>query len=234
MRSRLAMGVVLLALSLAFRSAVFSAEAQPAAADPLPAQTADDQGWIRLFNGKDLDGWQFDFGKAGSENRGTFSVKDGILICTGKPAGFMYTARSFGNYTFECEFAFKRPADLASDADFRGNSGCLIHIGEKNALGVWPRSIEVQGANRQLGLILPIPRSLKCVRTFDQEASDKARKPVGEFNKLEIDVRGGDMTIKLNGTIVSTVRECELTEGAIGLQSEGAETHWRNIRVRPR
>jgi hypothetical protein len=107
-------------------------------------------------------------------------------------------------------------------------------VGETSALGVWPRSIEVQGANRQLGIILPIPRSLKCTKTFDAQASAKARKPVGEFNKFEIEVQGGDMTIKLNGVVVSTVGGCEVTEGAIGLQSEGAETHWKNIRIRPR
>jgi len=42
------------------------------------------------------------------------------------------------------------------------------------------------------------------------------------------------MVIKLNGVVVSTVGKCELTEGAIGLQSEGAETHWKNIRIRQR
>jgi hypothetical protein len=86
--------------------------------------------------------------------------------------------------------------------------------------------------NRQLGLILPIPRNLKCTRTFDKAASEKARKPVGEFNKVEIEVTGGDMVIKLNGVTVSTVGDCELTEGPIGFQSEGVETHWRNIRIR--
>ena len=83
-------------------------------------------------------------------------------------------------------------------------------------------------------VILPIPRSLKCTHTFDAEASKRARKPVGQFNKVEIDVNAGGMTIKLNGTVVSTVAGCELTEGPIGLQSEGAETHWRNIRIRQR
>jgi hypothetical protein len=62
----------------------------------------------------------------------------------------------------------------------------------------------------------------------------QSRKPVGAFNNVEIDVKGGDMIIKLTGTVVSTVGECELTEGASGLQSEGAETHWRNIRIRQR
>ena len=144
----------------------------------------------------------------------------------------MVTPKSYSNYTLQFELAFKRPDGLENDSKFRGNSGCLIHVAEKNALGVWPRSVEVQGANRQLGLILPIPRSLKCTRTFDREASAKVRKPVGQFNQVEIEVKGGDMIIKLNGTVVSTVGDCELTQGPIGFQSEGVETHWKNIRIR--
>jgi hypothetical protein len=198
----------------------------------LPAEENTEKGWTVLFNGKDFDGWKFHLGTEGADNNGTFTVKEGILVCSGTPSGYMCTEKSYRNYTLQFEFAFKRPVGLADDSEFRGNSGCLIHVGEPNALGVWPRSIEVQGMNRQLGLILPIPRSLKCTRTFDKEASEKARKPIGEFNKVEIDVKGSDMIIKLNGTVVSTVSDCELTEGPIGLQSEGAETHWKNIRIR--
>ena len=198
----------------------------------LPAEEDAERGWTTLLGDKDLAGWRFHLGKEVAENDGTFTVKDGILICSGKPSGYIYTPKSYSDYTLQFELAFKRPEGLKSDSDFRGNSGCLIHVAEKNALGVWPRSVEVQGANRSLGLILPIPRSLKCTRTFDKEASAKARKPVGEFNKVEIEVNGGDMVIKLNGVVVSTVGDCELTEGPIGFQSEGAETHWKNIRIR--
>jgi hypothetical protein len=198
----------------------------------LTAAEQAEKGWTSLFNGENLDEWKFHLGREGTGNEGTFTVKDGVLICSGKPSGYIYTARSYSKYTLQFELAFKRPEGLQDEADFRGNSGCLIHVAEKNALGVWPRSIEVQGANRQLGLILPIPRSLKCTRTFDAEASANVRKPVGEFNLVEIEVNGGDMVIKLNGTVVSTVGDCELTEGPIGFQSEGAETHWRNIRIR--
>lgn len=200
----------------------------------LHAQEESEKGWTALFNGKDLDGWKFHLGKEGAGSDGTFTVEDGVLICNGKPSGYMVTDKSYGSYTLQFEFAFKKPEGLKNDSEFRGNSGCLIHVGEKNALGVWPRSVEVQGANRSMGLILPIPRDLKCTRTFDKEAMAKVIKPVGEFNKMEIEVQGGDMVIKLNGTVVSTVSDCELTEGPIGLQSEGAETHWKNIRIRER
>ena len=203
------------------------------AAPNLPSAQEDaEKGWTTLFDGKDVEGWKFHFGKEGADNDGTFTVKDGILICSGKPSGYMYTEKSYRSYTLQFEFAFKRPEGLKNDAEFRGNSGCLIHVGEKNALGVWPRSIEVQGANRQMGLILPIPRDVKCTRTFDKEALARVLRPVGQFNKVEIEVRGGDMGISINGAAVSTVGDCELTEGPIGFQSEGAETHWKNIRIR--
>lgn len=201
------------------------------AASGLPAQDSAQQGWVDLLS-KGLDGWLFHFGKSGSENRGTFTVKEGILVCSGNPAGYMYTEKSYRNYTLQLEWAFKRPEALADDAQFHGNSGYLIHVGEKDALGVWPRSIEVQGAHNHAGLILPIPRSVKCERTFDRAALAQVLKPVGEWNSMEIRVEGGNMVISVNGTVVSTVTDCELTEGAIGLQSEGAEIHWRNIRIR--
>lgn len=195
--------------------------------------SADEEaGWTPLFNGRDLDGWKFDFGDKGRDNDGTFRVEDGVLICTGKPAGYMYTPKSYRNYTLQFELAFKRPAGLTDDAQFRGNSGVLLHMADGPGIGVWPRSVEVQGMNRQFGVILPIPRNLKCELTFDAAASARARKPVGEFNQVEVQVRGGDMVIKLNGVVVSTVADCELTEGPIGFQSEGVETHWKNIRIR--
>lgn len=199
-----------------------------------PARGGDDEGWTHLFNGKDFAGWKFHLGKEGADNRGTFRVENGVLICTGSPAGYMFTEKSYRDYVLQVEFALKRPEELADDSRFGGNSGCLIHVGQENALGVWPRSIEVQGMHRQLGLILPIPRDLKCKTSFDREAQARAVKPVGQFNTLQIDVKGGEMVISLNGVVVSTVGDCELTEGPIGIQSEGAETHWKSIRIRER
>lgn len=218
---------VMLAVALALTGVL-------AAARFVAAEESADGQWTALLNGKDLDGWSFHSGKEGAENDGTFTIEDGMLVCSGRPAGYLLTEKSYRDYTLRLEFAFTRPEGLTDDAKFGGNSGCLIHVGQRGALGVWPRSIEVQGMHRQLGLILPIPRDLKCKTTFDGEARARAIKPVGEFNALEIDVKGGDMVISLNGKVVSTVSDCELTEGPIGLQSEGAATRWRNIRIRER
>lgn len=188
---------------------------------------------VALFNGKDLDGWKFVF-KGSTENEGTYTVKDGTIICSGKPSGYLMTPKSYSNFKLTYEWAFKRPENLQADADFKGNSGCLIHINEGPGIGVWPLSLEVQGMNRQAGLILPIPRNVKGEKTYDKAAYAKAIKPVGEWNTFVIDVKGGDLTVTLNGEIVSTVKDCELTQGPIGFQSEGAEVHLRNIVIEER
>lgn len=200
----------------------------------VPAAEPAGDGWVDLIQGDTLDGWLFYFGPDRTKNEGTFTVEDGVVTCTGRPLGYMYTAKSYSHYTLQLEWAFQRPEGLADEGQFRGNSGYLIHIAEQGALGVWPRSIEVQGAHNQAGLILPIPRDVKCQHTMDREALARALKPVGQWNTIQIDVNRGEMTISVNGTVVSTVSDCELTEGPIGLQSEGAEIRWRNIRIRPR
>ena len=187
--------------------------------------------WVPLFNGKDFTGWRFHLGTEGADNNGTFSVEDGMIVCTGKPKGYLHTEKTYSNFVLKYEWAFQRPADLKDDTKFRGNSGCLIHITKENALGPWPLSIEVQGKNNQAGLILPIPRKIKCELTYDAEASAAAVNPVGQWNTTEIDVNGKDMTIKVNGQPVSTVKDCELRSGSIGLQSEMAPIRLRNIRI---
>ena len=67
---------------------------------------------------------------------------------------------------------------------------------------------------------------------FDRPARDKAVKPVGEWNTTEITCRAdGSITAKINGTEVSSGKG-ELTEGPIGFQSEGAEIHFRDIKIK--
>lgn len=189
------------------------------------------RGAVSLFNGKNFDGWSFHLGKEGADNNGAMTVEDGIINCPGDPRGYLYTDKSYSNYIISYEWAFERPDNLTADSLFKGNNGCLVHVGEKNALGVWPLSIEVQGQHRQAGLILPIPRSVKCETTYDQEARDMAINPVGDWSTMTIDVRGGDMQIRINGIEVSTVKDSELTSGSIGLQSEGAAIRWKNIKI---
>jgi len=194
-----------------------------------PAQDAANDGWVDLLKSRTFDNFTFHLTREGKDNEGTFKFEDGILVCNGRPSGYMITKKTYGKFTLTVDLAFVQDAKKKRT---NGNSGILIHVAEKNALGVWPRSIEIQGMHRQSGLILPIPRNLKCKKTYNKAVFEKHVKPFGEWNSYEIDVNGGDLTIKLNGQVVSTVSDCELTSGPIAFQSEGAGTRWRNIRIR--
>ncbi len=194
--------------------------------------------WKPLIT-ENLDGMLFKFKKDAkdnegvlTENKGVFTVKDGMLLCTGEVAGTMYTEKVYKDYILEAELAFDRPEGLTNWQDFKGNSGILAHmVFDKPGIKHWPRSIEVQGYNRQMARILPIPRDLDCPYESDLELIHSVRKPIGQFNKYRVEATGNKLTVHLNGVLISTVTGGESTKGHIGFQSEGVPTRWRNIRI---
>lgn len=58
-------------------------------------------------------------------------------------------------------------------------------------------------------------------------------KPVGEWNRLDAFVEGGNFTYLVNGVIVNKGTNASLTEGKLLFQSEGAELYFRRIELRP-
>jgi hypothetical protein len=185
-----------------------------------------DEGFTPLFNGKDFTGWKFEVGKGDPEK--TWSVKDGVIVCTGKPNGYFYTDRSFKNYVFRYDWRYVKPS-AGQKSSY--NSGLLVHI--QPPPKIWPKCVEIQGADANHGFLYFL-QCKKLASHYDKEAKDRAVHPIGEWNTTEA-VLGGDGSIvaRLNGVEVSTGKS-DLTEGAIGFQSEGAEVHFRRIMIKER
>ena len=61
------------------------------------AARPDDNG-TPLFNGKDLSGWTAVLQDEGADPKATWSVADGVLHCTGKPAGYIRTDKPYRDY----------------------------------------------------------------------------------------------------------------------------------------
>lgn len=190
------------------------------------AAEAGEEGFVTLFNGKDLSGFKTvpSADKAGK----TFQVNDGIIVVSGNPNGYFYTDKSYMNYVLVFDWKYKRPANLEDDEKFNGNSGCLVHIQGDHK--VWPKCVEVQGMNKEHGKIFAIGGA-KGTYKFDAKALKEARKKVGEWNTTEITCKDGEITSKVNGAQVATGKG-ELTEGPIGFQSEGAELYFKNIKIK--
>ena len=197
--------------------------------EPAGPQTKEDdeKGFVPLFNGRDLEGLSFFFSDKDHDPARTFSVVDGVLTCTGKPEGYWHTGKDYRNFTLRFDVRYKKSEGDVDEMTWHGNSGCLLFLQEHK---IWPRSLEIQGRNRDLLTIVPIRTWAKF--ETDGEASKKARKPLGEWNSIEIASRNGVIACSLNGVLVSTVRKCEFKEGPIAFQSEGVEIHWRNVLIR--
>jgi len=189
---------------------------------------------LQLFNGKDLSGWTWVSRNPKSKIDGVWSVKDGILVCKGRPVGYIRTKRDdFENYKLVVEWRWpkgKRP----------GNNGVLVHTSKPNALGIWPKSLEVQLAHKNagdfwvIGTTIEIPDADKRKKGRRHlNLTDDSEKPVGEWNRMEVVCEGDTVTVKVNGDLVNKATNCSVTKGAICLQSEGAEINFRKVVLTP-
>ena len=202
---------------------------------------------IKLFNGKDLTGWQPVLDPPDADPTKTWSVRDGLLHCTGQPRGYLRTTiDDYKNYHLRVEWRW--PEGTAD----RANNGVLVHTSTPNALGVWPRSLEVQLANGNAGDFWVIPGNdspnatkidvpLKGVPGYEDRIAGRrhlnftegSENPIGEWNTMEIICKADTVAVLVNGELVNYAFNCNIDSGAISLQSEGAPIEYRIVVLTP-
>ena len=108
------------------------------------------------------------------------------------------------------------------------------------ALGVWPKSIEVQLASGNAGDFWVIGTELDVPNEEERRRdrrhlnlTDDSEKEIGQWNKMEITCQGDEVIVKVNGDLVNHASNCNVTQGAICLQSEGTPIEFRNIELTP-
>jgi hypothetical protein len=119
---------------------------------------ADDEQWIHLFNGKDLEGWTPKIrGHAAGENYGnTFRVEDGVLKVVydkdkyerfNERFGHLFYKEPFSNYRLRIEYRFVGEQCPGGPNWAVRNSGAMIHGESLDTIAKdqdFPASIEVQ------------------------------------------------------------------------------------------
>jgi len=197
-----------------------------------PAWTENTEKTVALFNGRDFTGWKLFLPDKQADPAKTWTVSDGVVACTGEPAGYMRTEVPYENYCLRLEWRFPKKG---------GNSGVLLHIQEPDK--VWPKSIEAQLNSGDAGDFWVIDGTefkehadtannrVDGRRTAKLQASSE--KPLGEWNQYEITSKGATITVKVNGVMQNIANNCTVTKGFIGLQSEGAPIEFRNITLQP-
>lgn len=185
----------------------------------------------QLFNGKNFDGWTFDVLESGVSPDAVWSVSEGILICKGRPPGVIRTVKEYSNYELLVEWRW------APDGK-PGNSGVLVHASTPREMFVWPKSIEVQLAHENAGDFWMIGEKLTVAGKQPEgrrwmKTAESSEKPPGEWNVARIRCEGRTVKVWINGKLMNEGTGLNRSKGAICLQSEHREVHFRKVMLTP-
>lgn len=192
----------------------------------VPAQAADGDGFVPLFNGKDLEGWEI---KDGPKDQ--WSVKEGVL--TAKPGqGWLGTKKRYGDFVLSLEW--RMPVN--------GNSGVYLRVPDvKTKVLPTFTGMEIQVLDdtgpAYKGKLKPWQYSGSIYGVVP--ASKAVYRGPGKWNQFEITCKGDRVAVVFNGVKVSEAdmsKEPALAKrprkGFIGLQNHGSGVEYRNIRIK--
>jgi len=207
--------------------------AAPATSADTPTVT---DGWIDLFNGKNLDGWTVKIAKhpMGVNHADTFRVEDGVLKVAydryglfERQFGHLYTNLSYSHYILRLEYRFTG-VPMADALEWAGrNGGVMVHAAAPLTMSreqEWPVSMEVQflcvdtKAGRQTGNAVSPGTHLeiggKLVTNHIIDAHDSKLSAMDEWVAVEVEVRGHDEIIhRINGVEVMRYQHPQLDPG---------------------
>jgi hypothetical protein len=195
---------------------------------------------IDLLAGEGLDGWVSHLIEDDVKKEDVWSLEDGILKCTGTPLGYLYTNQKFQDFKLSLQWRWAPGTEP-------GNNGVLLRIAGE-PISFLPKCVEAQLMHGSAGDIwgfygfklsgdkqrLREIKGHKALGDFLGVGKIKdAEKEPGQWNTYEITLKGGDLTLVINGEKVNEATDCDVLAGPIGLQSEGGEIHFRNVHLTP-
>jgi len=176
---------------------------------------------VSLFDGTSLAGWEI-------QNGGNFSVENGVLKVD-KGVGWLRSVDTFDDFTLTMEFRFLEEGS---------NSGIFVRTGptSKDDENGWPdNGYQIQCMDTLEGtypLATMIPYGAPPFEhESNLEALRQAYKPAGEWHIYEITCKGEEMSVSLNGSLITTATSIKNLEGHIGIQCEPGVLEFRKIEV---
>ena len=125
------------------------------------AETASSSGWTRLFNGTNLNGWYIVLRNSRSNDTNHLvQVENGMLHMyrdaqagSAQPSGYIVTDKEYSNYHLRVEYKWGEKR-FQPRLKTRRDAGIMYHVVGKD--GVWPRSIECQIQENDVGDIFTV------------------------------------------------------------------------------
>ena len=192
------------------------------------SENSSDSGWLSLFNGKDLSGWELIEGTA------TYTVEDGEIVgatIPKNPNGILCTKDTFANFILEMEVK----VDTALNSGIQIRSHANDVNGNKEVYGY---QIEVDPSARAWsGGIYDSRRRGWLVDLKDKPDAQKAFKNE-EWNHYRISANGDTIKTWLNNIPVATLVDSLDSNGFIGLQvhqsnsDQSLKVRFRDIKIK--
>ena len=194
--------------------------------------------FVNLFNGKNLAGWV-----NVNTAEDTWRVRNGVLICSGRPIGVMRTAKQYENFVLHIEWMHLEPggnsgvfvwSNAEPDPKTRLPNGVEVQMLElewpnlNKVNGVTPPIAYVHGELFGVGGVKTTPDNPRGERSKSIENRCKGR---GEWNSYDVVAIDGVIKLAVNGKFVNGISNATQKKGYLCLESEGAEIHFRNIRI---
>ncbi|PCI45116.1 MAG: hypothetical protein COB49_10400 [Alphaproteobacteria bacterium] len=198
------------------------------------------EGWQLLFDGKTLNGWRKFHGEAATS---PWKIEDGALMLEAKGGGDIITEHKYGSFILELDWKIS-PG---------GNSGIFYRVVEENQKEIWWSGPEYQILDNDNQSYSPLATEKSASLFALYAASEDHTRPVGQFNKTRLVIKGQKVRHWLNGYLVA---EYEINSedwndriakskfsvfskfgtekrGHIGLQDHGHQVWFRNIKILP-
>jgi hypothetical protein len=197
----------------------------------------------KAISGENQEGVAINWIQANTETE-TWKLKGEELICYGHPIGVIRSENKYENFLLHIEWKHMEAG---------GNSGTFVWSDAEPGDNRLPNGVEVQmleldwvklntkdgkapplayvhGELFGVGGVETVPDNPRGRRSKSVENRCKGK---GEWNTYEVVCVDGTIKLSVNGKFVNGISKSTKKKGYICLESEGAEIHFRNIRVIP-
>ena len=191
------------------------------------SRLAAEDGFISLFNGKDLTGWSVKGGDA------QYAVDDGTIVGTVNDTHrntFLCSEKEYENFIFKAEFKFDQ--NFNSGIQFRSKAR---PDGDRQVVFGYQYEID---AGRMTGATYDESRRNRWLNVVTDDLTAKTQRAFeqGEWNEVEIQCVGPSIRTWLNRQPITDLYDTAADRGFFGLQVHSAnqpgQVRWRNIRVK--
>jgi hypothetical protein len=173
----------------------------------------------------------------------TWRTEDDLLICKGKPIGVMRSEKQYENFILQVEWRHMEPggnsgvfvwSDALPDPKSRLPGGVEVQMLELDWVnlntrdGKKPPIAYVHGELFGVGGVKTIPDNPRGERSKSIENRAKGK---GEWNAYTVVCVDGAIKLSVNGKFVNGISQSTIKKGYLCLESEGAEIHFKNLRI---